>query len=188
MCTVPTQAANLKLTSMNYWKKQNSKATIFSTFMSTLEMCSHNLSRSSIFIIRLYYNHNLPWHFSLLKLNVWWSCELYLIIIWVIIIFFYQVGFWTSHAKCAATAAQGSTMEFTPVTAARDSSRGASAETGPTSVNLALRWGLSLIYYIFSCITTQAWRGLKVQPLQAGTFFKINIWYFLWRIEQLKGI
>lgn len=50
-----------------------------------------------------------------------------------------QVEYWTSHAKCVVTAAQGNTTVFTPVTAARDSSRGASAETGHTSVNLALR-------------------------------------------------
>ncbi len=61
-----------------------------------------------------------------------------------------QVGFWTSRAKCAATAARGNTTVFTPVTAARDSSRGASAETGPTSVNPALRWGLLLISYLSS--------------------------------------
>lgn len=61
-----------------------------------------------------------------------------------------QVGFWTSHAKSVETAAQGNTTVFTPVTAARDSSRGASEETEPTSVNLALRWGLLLIYYKFS--------------------------------------
>lgn len=60
-----------------------------------------------------------------------------------------QVGFWISHAKCAATAVRGNTTVFTPVTAARDSSRGASAETGPTSANLALRWGLLLIPYIY---------------------------------------
>lgn len=60
-----------------------------------------------------------------------------------------QVGFWTSRAKCAATAAQGNTTVFTPVTAVRDSSRGASAETEHTSANLALRWGLLLIYSIF---------------------------------------
>lgn len=62
-----------------------------------------------------------------------------------------QVGFWTSHARCAATAAQGNTTVFTPATAARDSSKGASAGTEHTSVNPALRWGLLLIFYLFIC-------------------------------------
>lgn len=51
----------------------------------------------------------------------------------------FQVGFWTSRAKFVETVVQGNTTVFTPAMAARVSSRGASAEIGPTSVNLALR-------------------------------------------------
>lgn len=55
-------------------------------------------------------------------------------------ILWFQVGFWTSRAKFAETVVQGNTTGCTPVMAARASSRGASAEIEPTSVNLALRW------------------------------------------------
>lgn len=63
-----------------------------------------------------------------------------------------QVGSWTSRAKCAVTAAQGSTTVFTPATAARDSSRGASAGTGLMSANLAHRWEARLLtFYLSFC-------------------------------------
>lgn len=98
-------------------------------------------------------------------------------------IFFPQVGFWTSHAKCAATAARGNTTVFTPVTAARDSSRGASAETGRTSANLALRWGLSpyFLHILFS-LSSHSHRLELLQYL-----FKKKCWsWCLWRPNQAR--
>lgn len=63
-------------------------------------------------------------------------------------ILWFQVGFWTSRAKFAETVVQGNTTGCTPVMAARASSRGASAEIEPTSVNLALRWDLYYCYLL----------------------------------------
>lgn len=51
-----------------------------------------------------------------------------------------QVASLTSPARCAGTAALGSTMASMPVMAARASSRGASAGTGPTSASRETRY------------------------------------------------
>lgn len=102
-----------------------------------------------------------------------------------------QVGSWTSRAKCAATAARGNTTVFTPATAARDSSRGASAGTGPTSANPALRWGLLAIYsyptrtfiiLFFTLAYTGIWHVVTCCKWVYIWFF-----FFMWHVWRISN-
>lgn len=150
MPTVQTHAAILKLDSLNYRikKRKSEKKTKNQTIKQRFPEVLHQLWKLFLQYIQIFNAHETMIRQSQIAMAFYsfrtkpgaTHCLMFQWLVSNWNVGLPQVGFWTSHAKCAATAAQGNTMVFTPVTAARDSSRGASAETGLTSVNLALRW------------------------------------------------
>lgn len=90
-------------------------------------------------------------------------------------ILWFQVGFWTSRAKFAETVVQGNTTGCTPVMAARASSRGASAEIEPTSVNLALRWDH---YYLLDILNYLTGPRSTDSTLLLYSIATVKYWYF----------